>query len=36
VPIAGVDTEAQARQRGIAAETVQAIAPRTYCPNDPY
>ena len=36
LPIAGVDTETQARLRGIAAETVQAILPRTYCPKDPY
>ena len=34
--LAGVSAETQGRLRGIASETVQAIAPRTYCPNDPY
>ena len=34
--LAGVDATTQARLREIATETVQAIAPRTHCPSDPY
>ena len=36
LPLAGVSAETQGRLRGIASETVAAIAPRTDCPNDPY
>jgi len=35
LPIPGVDDAVQSELRKVAADTVQAISPRTLCPNDP-